>query len=289
MRKYFVLIFAILGIYVFGQNLLDIDYPANDFQEEFTVKEALSIYNNSLQVLTNDKIIKILLGEKSLLQYPLNIFSLANIDSKYYRLIRNMIFAQYGYIFKSQDLSRFFSKYEWYKPVNSNVDNFLTDVDRRNIERVQSFESMNINNRNIAWDNTRIGIWQDLPAMAAGWADRFVIYSDNRMEFYDSQMRQLGIRFGMTGTYLIKGNVLEFTVNKIIYRDFDLEIGVSGASGYSWENSPRNTITLEKPIVYKFPVTAIETKIMGHEFTRSVIKIGGSEFYKMRDDVNDKF
>jgi hypothetical protein len=106
-------------------------------------------------------------------------------------------------------------------------------------------------------------------------------------------MGQLNIRTGMTGTYQIRGNVLEFTVNEIIYRDIDLEIEVSGAFGYSWENYKPNTMTLEKPIIYKFPITAIETKTMtfgkNYELTRNVIKIGGIEYYKMTDDVNDKF
>ena len=56
------------------------------------------------------------------------------------RLMRNEIFARYGYIFKSEDLARHFSNKKWYQPTESNVDAMLTPTDKKNIERILQFE-----------------------------------------------------------------------------------------------------------------------------------------------------
>ena len=48
--------------------------------------------------------------------------------------MRNEIFAEYGYKFKSKKWQEFFAKYDWYKPVKDNVDEFLTEKDKYNIK-----------------------------------------------------------------------------------------------------------------------------------------------------------
>ena len=52
------------------------------------------------------------------------------------RLLRNEIFARHGYIFKDADLDEHFRAQPWYEPKSQNVDNLLTDVDKKNIERL---------------------------------------------------------------------------------------------------------------------------------------------------------
>lgn len=59
-----------------------------------------------------------------------------SFDSIKLRLKRNEIFAQYGYIFKSQELSDYFEQQQWYKPINSKVDSLLTDLDKKNIKLI---------------------------------------------------------------------------------------------------------------------------------------------------------
>ena len=49
------------------------------------------------------------------------------------KYIRNEIFARYGYIFKTSEMKSYFSKKEWYKPTNENVDEYLTEIERKNI------------------------------------------------------------------------------------------------------------------------------------------------------------
>ncbi|MFC2129424.1 YARHG domain-containing protein [Bacteroidota bacterium] len=57
------------------------------------------------------------------------------------RIIRNYIFAKYGYKFKSDDLQEYFSKFKWYAPQFDNVDDKITDVDKKIIAHIRKQES----------------------------------------------------------------------------------------------------------------------------------------------------
>lgn len=57
------------------------------------------------------------------------------------RLMRNEIFARHGYIFKSEDLNKYFSSKRWYKPALNNVDSTLTEIEKINIKLISKFES----------------------------------------------------------------------------------------------------------------------------------------------------
>ncbi|RLD77401.1 MAG: hypothetical protein DRJ10_11980 [Bacteroidetes bacterium] len=59
---------------------------------------------------------------------------LKHLSIKDLDVMRNEIFAEYGYKFKSKKWQEFFAKYDWYKPVKDNVDEFLTEKDKYNIK-----------------------------------------------------------------------------------------------------------------------------------------------------------
>ncbi|MCR6638223.1 MAG: YARHG domain-containing protein [Sporocytophaga sp.] len=48
-------------------------------------------------------------------------------------LMRNEIFAEYGLKFKNEKWQKYFSKQSWYAPKYENVDPFLSDIDKQNI------------------------------------------------------------------------------------------------------------------------------------------------------------
>ncbi|MBC6411257.1 MAG: YARHG domain-containing protein [Ekhidna sp.] len=49
-------------------------------------------------------------------------------------IMRNEIFAEYGYKFKTKKWQTYFSQMDWYDPRFENVDDQLTDIDRHNIK-----------------------------------------------------------------------------------------------------------------------------------------------------------
>ena len=58
---------------------------------------------------------------------------LSNYNKEQLRIIRNEIFARYGYIFKSNDLKKYFGQQSWYDPKRENVDKYLSEREQKNI------------------------------------------------------------------------------------------------------------------------------------------------------------
>ncbi|HEV8512062.1 MAG TPA: YARHG domain-containing protein, partial [Cyclobacteriaceae bacterium] len=58
-------------------------------------------------------------------------------------IMRNEIFAEYGFIFKSPKWKKYFESKPWYKPQHDNVDQFLTEIDKHNIKFLLEFQREN--------------------------------------------------------------------------------------------------------------------------------------------------
>jgi hypothetical protein len=56
------------------------------------------------------------------------------------KIMRNEIFARHGYIFKTDDLKSYFGKQSWYTPQRVNVDNLLSNIEKKNIATIKSAE-----------------------------------------------------------------------------------------------------------------------------------------------------
>ncbi|MBK6263604.1 YARHG domain-containing protein [Marivirga sp. S37H4] len=59
------------------------------------------------------------------------------------RLMRNEIFARYGYTFKSPQLADYFNRQTWYHQnpkTNEEVESYLTNIEIRNIESIRTIE-----------------------------------------------------------------------------------------------------------------------------------------------------
>ena len=63
-----------------------------------------------------------------------------DLSSEQLRIMRNYIFARHNYIFKSDDLSEYFSQYSWYEPLYSNVTHDLNKTEMANVEFIKKYE-----------------------------------------------------------------------------------------------------------------------------------------------------
>ena len=63
-----------------------------------------------------------------------NMFRSDHLSIEDLDIMRNEIFAEYGYIFKNEEWYTYFSGKPWYKPSFENVDDQLTEIDKANIE-----------------------------------------------------------------------------------------------------------------------------------------------------------
>lgn len=75
-------------------------------------------------------------GERVLTETELSGFSKEEL-----RVLRNEIYARHGHIFKSADLSSYFSRFDWYHPDTDNAFNRLSDTEKKNIDIIKSMES----------------------------------------------------------------------------------------------------------------------------------------------------
>ncbi|MEL6132854.1 MAG: YARHG domain-containing protein [Bacteroidota bacterium] len=57
------------------------------------------------------------------------------------RIMRNEVFARYGYIFRSGgEMEAYFRRQDWYEGQHRNVDLFLTEIEKKNIKTILSVE-----------------------------------------------------------------------------------------------------------------------------------------------------
>lgn len=65
---------------------------------------------------------------------------LKNKTKKELRLMRNEIYARYGYSFRSKDLKAYFEKQEGYYSSYSDVEAWLSDIEKKNVKLIQYYE-----------------------------------------------------------------------------------------------------------------------------------------------------
>lgn len=59
------------------------------------------------------------------------------------RLLKAAIYARHGKIFNEQDLTDYFSQFDWYKPSATNVDELLNGIERANIAYIDNYAGVN--------------------------------------------------------------------------------------------------------------------------------------------------
>lgn len=74
----------------------------------------------------------------------LKIEDLEGLDKKRLQIMRNEIFARYGYKFRANSkMDLYFRKQEWYKARYENVREFFTNIEKVNIELIKNYEKTN--------------------------------------------------------------------------------------------------------------------------------------------------
>ena len=218
---------------------------------------ALSVQNSKVEADQNMARL-VIEGDVSYLDrsHPLDFISLGLLQHKDLRLLRNTIYARYGYRFHAKDLRSHFSRFGWYKPSKHAVEDELNTVDRRNLEMIDSFEKMEDEGAPVVAKSDIVGLWHSSLLMPSGFDRAFQFYRDGRFVFRYSQMRELPLIESFSGEYAVKGNVLHLvsTARKIIRHSPDTTS--SGAFGLQWKKASVPTETYHKQ--YRFPLRPIQ-------------------------------
>ena len=70
----------------------------------------------------------------------LRVSDIEGLNSWDLKVMRNEIYARHGYIFKTDEIKRYFNEQSWYNPKYSNVENLLTEIEKKNIQFIKSYE-----------------------------------------------------------------------------------------------------------------------------------------------------
>ncbi|MCH8887358.1 MAG: YARHG domain-containing protein, partial [SAR324 cluster bacterium] len=80
-------------------------------------------------------------GNLALMKKRIRRNQVAGLTKAELRIIRNTIFAQYGYRFKSKDLQAHFKRFSWYRPRKVNLGRALTATDKFNLGLLKKAEA----------------------------------------------------------------------------------------------------------------------------------------------------
>lgn len=229
----------------------------------------------------------VLEGDLEPFEYNLRAHQLGELDPAELRILRNTIFAQYGYRFRSADLQRHFSRFDWYKPDSEFSESRLSYLDRGNIDRIRAFETAYSGSSGNTVDTAKLtGEWHGSPMVAAGYTELYFLDGDGTFEWHGNKM-DLGKRlYSMYGTWRIDGPFLLLTVERYtwLYGGELVEPYASNANFYGIESGefrdvvpPDGSFNLRLPLgdYGRHPQISAE---MGADVIS--VRIGGYTFFK---------
>jgi hypothetical protein len=82
-----------------------------------------------------DRLLNMDLGSRNL-----NKSDLSGLTSRELTYLRNSIYAKHGYVFKSDELDRYFSQFSWYHRDYSVTDDILNSTERANTKLIREYQ-----------------------------------------------------------------------------------------------------------------------------------------------------
>jgi len=275
MKKFLFLIFifTIVPVYTFSQDSTNNSKLFEVYEKSFNKFE-----------MTFFQAKRILMGKVEYLDSIIDDISLAQLTPDELRLLRNSIYAKYGRIFSSKDLTDYFSKFSWYIPKKKNVDSLLTEIDKINIEKILLFENAYNNPKSVTINKKDLtDPWCETVTMPADWPKTFIFESNDSVKYFISKETPLKIFSGFGASYSLTQNkgFLTLNVTEIYFTNHSNEY--DEYFGSFWWNSTdgENIVSLSKPIVLNLPISSISELSFGNgELKRNTIMIGSQNFYQ---------
>jgi hypothetical protein len=195
-------------------------------------------------------------GNISYLDNILNIKQINDFSNIDLKILRNTIYAKYGYKFSSGDLLNHFSQFSWYKGNKINVDKELTKVDWENLNLIKKLENNYGHNVNIndyrQYQREYIynrGIYEYARQKSDKNIHYFDIISRRRLFSYYTEYDQykniifFKAKYEKNFIYDLINNIIIDTeidnIDSMVFSDFD-EITIKGSHTYEdireWNN-----------------------------------------------------
>jgi hypothetical protein len=148
---YFVIIIILLIIIIYGKNYyygnffssqeesVEQPYDSLNLNEDISTADTTQNYGSEIKSYEKESNI----NEKETPETSERILTRSELEGYTgweLRIMRNEIYAKYGYIFKSEDLSKYFNKKSWYEPRFNDVSDQLTPIEKENVTIIKSME-----------------------------------------------------------------------------------------------------------------------------------------------------
>lgn len=262
------------------------------FLFSFTEEEIEEFERQSYEQVNNDRSLKAIYeGDLEELERVFSEDNLAILNSQELRILRNMIYAQHAYSFKSKDLQEWFGKFDWYEPLTNDVSDYLTLVDSINIERVKLFEAAHKKANDVdIKDDELVGIWHVSPMVAAGYGELIFFYPDHTFKITANQMDWGNRLSKIAGIWSIEMNtlILEVTEKNILTNGEIVEGYASCASEFAIEGGTSETIIVSPGEIRIYPISEIFIDdlggALGQGATMPRIQIGTTDFWQFYKD-----
>lgn len=236
----------------------------------YNVQEDISKLQNQVDLEFYKTVIRN--GDINAIEKPyLRDLELGVLSKTELKLFRNMFYAKKGYIFTDKELEKYFSQFDWYKPVTKDIQ--FTDLEKTAIERIQMFEAESTityeySDKDIVWEYWNGGANERGPLLK--------LSKDKTFEYTPAEV--ISRLISIKGTWSIVDNkvVLSVTAEKVFFGGY---IDGDPCGSYVNDGTPV-TITYEQPLKITLPLNSTDVdKKYGFGWSEKWIMIGSCECY----------
>jgi hypothetical protein len=131
-----LVIFGLLSLIIALKYLMSSDFKTSKVSIETKKDIQPSYQNKSTENSPNLDLVKF----RQASDRVLTAVDIAGFSRYELKIMRNEIYARYGYIFKSKEMRNYFTAQSWYSPRYSDVSSFLSETEKKNIELIKRYE-----------------------------------------------------------------------------------------------------------------------------------------------------
>jgi hypothetical protein len=222
------------------------------------------------------------------LNYRLSDFQVASMNVHELMLLRNAVFAKYGYHFNNGVILEHFQEFDWYEPEHQDVSEMLSDTDIMNVELIRYYEDrLEASETESPTEPEMIGFWHGNDCVGSGYSDRYYLYADGRFIFLESTMNAAARLRELSGEWYLDENHLVLEADSAVYElgGEIVEPYASIGSEFCIENGEQVPTELHPHEVFRLPLEEYSNggELEDFELLPSV-RIGYRTYWRMSAD-----
>ena len=198
-------------------------------------------------------------GSMGHLDFRLSDFQVASLDAGQLMLLRNSIFARYGFRFSDDRLTGHFMRFPWYTPVSDDVSASITPVDQWNIHLIQFYEErLTTTASEVPEESDLVGFWHGSAAVGSGYSRRFFFYPTGIFAYRENSMDGSRRLSEICGKWELQDSHLILKADSVIYLKGGLiaEPYASYGSEFIIEGAEETGMKLNPAIVFRLPLSS---------------------------------